>query len=174
MTMNRSERWLAAADRVQRLQLWIAALALVALMLVTVTDVVLRYLFNRPVRGSYDFVESALLIFVFYGAAASFFSRRHIVIDLIDAMVGARATAVLIRLADLLAVMCLALLIWAMFTPALQAYAYGDMKLELRLPIYLLWIAALLGLAGTLFCAAVAFAARPAAAGHEPGERSRQ
>jgi hypothetical protein len=48
------------------------------------------------------------------------------------------------------------------------------MKLELRLPIYLLWIAALLGLAGTLFCAAVAFAARPAAAGHEPGERSRQ
>lgn len=164
--MSTGKRWLVVADRVQRLQLWLAAIALVALMLVTVADVFLRYLFNRPVRGSYDFVESTLLIFVFHGMAATFFNRRHIVIDLIDAAVGVWARAVLIRLADLLALLCLALLIWAMLTPAMQAYAYGDMKLELRLPIYILWIVALVGLAGTLFCAVVAFAARPADLGH--------
>jgi len=156
------ERLSSAADRVQRLQLWLATAALVALMLVTVADVFLRYLFNRPVRGSYDFVESMLLVFVFNGMAAAFFSRRHIVIDLIDSAVGVRLTAVLIRVADLLAIICLALLIWAMLTPATQAYQYGDMKLELRLPIYILWIAAFVGLAGTAFCAIVALVTGPA------------
>ena len=47
--------------------------------------------------------------------------------------------------------MCL--LAYAMIQPAMQAYAYGDTKLELGLPIYVLWIAALTGMAGTILCA---------------------
>src|SRR5262249_42003560 len=79
---------------------------LVILMMVTVADVFLRYLFNSPVRGSYDMVESMLLVFVFNAMAAGFFLRRNIVIDLIDSAVGARATALLIRIADVLSVVC--------------------------------------------------------------------
>ena len=144
------------ADALQRIQLWLAAVALTILMMVTVADVFLRYLFNSPVRGSYDMVESMLLVFVFNGMAAGFFMRRHVVIDLIDAAVGRRGTIVLIRIADVLSVICLALLMWAMLQPAMQAYDYGDRKLELNLPIYVLWIVALAGLAGTLICAVIA------------------
>jgi TRAP-type C4-dicarboxylate transport system permease small subunit len=158
------DRLLRLADHLQRLQLWLAAAALVALMTVTVADVFLRYLFNRPVRGSYDLVESMLLVFVFNGMAAAFFGRRNIVIDLLDSFVGERATAVLIRIADLLSVLCLGLLAWAMLLPASQAYAYGDIKLELRLPIYVLWAVALASLAGTMFCALVTLVAKPATA----------
>jgi TRAP-type C4-dicarboxylate transport system permease small subunit len=159
------DRLLRLADHLQRLQLWLAAGALVALMTVTVADVFLRYLFNRPVRGSYDLVESMLLVFVFNGMAAAFFGRRNIVIDLLDSFVGERATAVLIRIADLLSVLCLGLLAWAMLLPAGQAYAYGDIKMELRLPIYVLWVVALASLAGTIFCALVTLVAKPATAG---------
>ena len=159
---------IAIADRLQRLQLWLGATALIVLMLVTCTDVFMRYLFNRPVRGSYDMVESLLLVFVFNGMAATFFARRHIVIDLIDGFVGPRATAVLIRIADLLSVVCIGLLMWAMRVPALQAHQYGDVKLELNLPIWVLWAIAFIGLAGTIFCAIVALLARPATAEHEP------
>jgi TRAP-type C4-dicarboxylate transport system permease small subunit len=162
--MTVRERLFAFAAWLQRLQLWIAAAALVALMMVTVADVFLRYLFNRPVRGSYDMVESLLLIFVFNGMAAAFFARRNIVIDLIDSAVGPRVTVLLIRVADVLSVLCLGLLIWAMTGPAMQTYAYGDLKLELRLPIYLLWLAALVGLTGTIFCALVNLLTRPARA----------
>ncbi|MEA3025258.1 MAG: hypothetical protein QOF91_543 [Alphaproteobacteria bacterium] len=154
---------LTAADRLQRLQLWIAAAALVVLMTVTVADVFLRYLFSNPIRASYDTVESMLLVFVFNAMPAAFFNRRHVVIDLIDAAVGPRATAVLVRIADVLSVLCLLLLILAMIIPAGQAYQYADVKMELRLPIYVLWIAALVSLAGALFCAVVALLARPAA-----------
>src|SRR5262245_31079870 len=159
---------IAIADRLQRLQLWLGATALIVLMAVTCTDVFMRYLFNRPVRGSYDMVESLLLVFVFNGMAATFFARRHIVIDLIDGFVGERVTAVLIRIADLLSVVCIGLLMWAMRVPAVQAFQYGDVKLELNLPIWVLWAIAFVGLAGTIFCAIVALVARPATAQTEP------
>jgi TRAP-type transport system small permease protein len=162
--MSGRERLLAVADRVQRAQLWVAVAALVVLMMVTVFDVFLRYLFNRPIRGSYDMVETMLLVFVFNGMAAAFFGRRHIVIDLLDSLVGARATAVLIHLADVLAVVCLGLLAWAMLLPAGQAYAYGDVKLELGLPIYVLWVIALVSLTGAIFCALATLVAKPATA----------
>ena len=141
--MSARERLVDLAGWVQRSQLWIAAAALVILMMVTVVDVFMRYLFNRPIRASLDTVEVMLLVFVFNGMAAAFFGRRHIVIDLLDGVLGARITGVLIRIADVLSVLCLGLLVWAMRLPATQAYQYGDAKMELPIPIYVLWIVAL-------------------------------
>jgi TRAP-type C4-dicarboxylate transport system permease small subunit len=155
------------AGWVQRSQLWIAAAALIVLMMVTVVDVFMRYVFNRPIRASLDTVEVMLLVFVFNGMAAAFFGRRNIVIDLLDSVFGARKTSVLIRIADTLSVFCLGLLAWAMLLPARQALQYGDAKMELPIPIYALWIVALASLAGTIFCALVTLVAKPATA--EPG-----
>jgi TRAP-type C4-dicarboxylate transport system permease small subunit len=162
--MSARQQLIGLADRVQRTQLWIAATALVILMMVTVFDVFMRYVFNRPIRASLDTVEVMLLVFVFNGMAAAFFGRRHIVIDLLDGAFGPRITHVLIRTADVLSVICLALLAWAMWLPATQAYAYGDTKMELPIPIYVLWIVVLASFAGTMFCALVALVAKPVGA----------
>ncbi len=43
------------------------------IILIVMLEVVSRYLFNRPIRGSYDMVETMLLVFVFNGMAAAFF-----------------------------------------------------------------------------------------------------
>lgn len=158
------------AERLQRAQLRLAAAALVIMMLVTILDVFLRYLFNSPVRGSYEIVEATLVVFVFHGLAAGFFRRANIVIDVIDHIVGPRLVNVLIRLSDILAVAVLVIFAWSMIGQAMQAYEYGDRKLELGLPIYLLWIVALAGMAGTIFCAlatAVTGAARRIFGGSE-------
>jgi TRAP-type C4-dicarboxylate transport system permease small subunit len=151
-------------ERLQRAQLRLASGALVVLMMITVVDVFLRYVFNRPIRGSYDIVECMLLIFVFHGMAAAFFGRRNIVIDLIDSFAAARIVAALIRIADVLSVVVLVLIFWAMITPAMQIYQYGDIKLDSNIPIYWMWIAAFLGLAGTILAALVVLFARPAVA----------
>jgi TRAP-type C4-dicarboxylate transport system permease small subunit len=150
-------------ERLQRAQLRLASVALIVLMMVTVVDVFPRYVFNSPVRGSYDIVECMLLIFVFNGMAAAFFGRRNIAIDIIDSFIAARAIAVLIRFADALSVLVLLLIFWAMINPAIQIYQYGDVKLDSQIPIYWMWIAAFLGLAGTVLAAAVVLFARPAA-----------
>jgi hypothetical protein len=40
-----------------------------------------------------------------------------------------------------------------MVKPAMQAYAYGDLKLELHTPVWVLWAVALAGMAGAILCA---------------------
>jgi hypothetical protein len=67
-------------------------------------------------------------------------------------------------------VLCLGLLIWAMLLPASQAYQYGDTKMELPIPIYVLWIVALASFAGTIFCAVITLVAQPAVAEHGRSE----
>ena len=144
---------LALLERLRVAQLRLAAVALVVMMCVTVADVVLRYAFNSPIRSSYDMVEAMMVLFVFNGVSTAFLQRRNIVIDLIDSFTGRCIVAALIRLSDILTVAVLGLFIYAMLTPALQSYGYGERKLELGLPIYIEWAAALIGMAGALLCA---------------------
>src|SRR5262249_42350870 len=160
------DQTLALLERLRIAQLRLAAVALVVMMCVTVLDVFLRYLFNSPIRASYDMVEAMMALFVFNGISTAFLQRRHIVIDIIDTFVGRRVVAFLIRLADRLTVATLLLFIYAMLTPALQSYGYGERKLELGLPIYLLWAVALIGMAGAILCALGAFLL-PAAKAHD-------
>ena len=160
------EQPLRAVDWLQRLQLRLAAAALIFMMLVTVADVTLRYTLNRPIRGSYDLVEAMLVVFVFHGMAAVFLRRRNIVIDLIDKLLTERSLRILVVVADVVATLALILLAWAMLGPALQSYQYGDRKLELQYPVYILWIAALTGMAGTILCALAAFRSDAAPASH--------
>ena len=149
-------------QRLQRAQFRLAAVALIVMMLATVADVLLRYAFNKPLRISYDLTESMLVIYVFNGIAGVFLKRRNIAIDLIDHFAGAAVIRFLGFVADGLSVLCLCILGWSMTGPALQAFQYGDRKLELGLPLYVLWAIALAGVAGTILCAlAAAFAAAP-------------
>jgi TRAP-type transport system small permease protein len=138
--------------RVQVAQLRIAMLALLVMMLTVVADVALRYLLGRPIHGAYDIVEVCLAIFVFHGLSTCFFKRENIVIDVVDMLAGPRTQRLLIRIADVAGIILLALIFWAMITPAYQAYEYGDRKLELGLPTWLVWGAVLTGLIGMIVC----------------------
>jgi TRAP-type C4-dicarboxylate transport system permease small subunit len=142
--------------RLQRAQFRLAATALLVMMMGTVIDVFFRYAFNMPLRISYDLVESMLVIYVFHGMAGAFLKRRNIVIDIVDAMVDPRVVQALIVMADIVSVLCLAIFAYAMIRPGLQAFDYGDHKLELGLPLYVLWIFAFAGICGTILCAVAA------------------
>jgi TRAP-type C4-dicarboxylate transport system permease small subunit len=162
-------RALAALERLRILQLRLAAVALIVMMCVTVADVSLRYAFNSPIRGAYDLVSSMLVVFVFNGMSTAILKRRNIVIDLIDSFVNRRLVIVLIRIADVLAILLLVMFFYAMITPAVQAYGYGDRKLELQLPIWILWVVAFIGLAGAIACAGGALIS-PVSVGHSEDE----
>jgi TRAP-type C4-dicarboxylate transport system permease small subunit len=136
-----------------RFQLRLAGLAIIAMMLVTVVDVVMRYAFNRPVRGAYDFTEAMLVVFVFNSMSACFLARAHIVIDLIDGLIGPRAKNALVRFGDVVSVALLILFAYTAIVPAIQAFEGGERKLELGLPLWTLWAVALAGLATAVICA---------------------
>ncbi len=152
--ISRAPNWL---DHLQRAFTRTASVALLMLMLVTVVDVFLRYLFNKPLRGSYELVESLLVVVIFFGISATFLRRQNIVIDIIDSFVSPLVVRILVVLGDIATVACLVFTSWTMVTPALQAYSYGDRKLDLQLPLSALWAVAFIGMAAAILCAAGAF-----------------
>ena len=137
-------------SRIASAQLALAMLALVVMGAVTVADVALKYLFSRPIAGAYDLVESLLPVVIFHGLPATLLRRQNIAIDLIDHVAGPARTRALIAAGDVVMAAVLALIAWAMVSPALQAYDFDDRKLELGLPLSVIWAAALLGMAGSV------------------------
>jgi len=155
-----------ALDRLRVAQLRLASVALIVMMLATLADVFMRYVFNNPIRGVYEFVEAMMVLFVFNGMSTAFLQRRNIVIDLVDSVAPRPIVTALVRLADLLTVVTVGMFAYAMIKPALQSYSYGEVKMELQVPIWWFWAAALIGVAGAILCAIGALFA-PAAARHD-------
>lgn len=138
---------------VRAVQTILAIGSAVIIVVSTVADVVLRYGFGRPIHGAYDIVECLLVLLVFNGLSLVFLDRGHIVIDLVDHLCGPRLQRALSRFGDLASVAALGLMLWAMIDPAMQAYGYGDRKLELGLKVWIVWAFAFAGTAGATLCA---------------------
>ena len=100
-----------------------AALFLAAMMLITVADVSSRALFNKPIAGTYDLVQLFLVGAVFFSLPDVFMRGENIVIDFIDHLSTPRTVDVLKLVANLLAFVFLAVLLWHMVPPALDSAA---------------------------------------------------
>jgi TRAP-type C4-dicarboxylate transport system permease small subunit len=145
--------------RIANLQLMLAMLALLAMGVVTACDVFLKYVFSRPIIGTYDLVESLLPVVIFHGLPATLLRRQTIVIDLIDHFVDDRGRRALIAISDAVVFVVLILITWALVAPAGQTLAYGDRKIELGLPLAVIWGLVIAGMAGVVLAAMASFAA---------------
>lgn len=67
-----------------RLLLWASATVLASMMLLTVADVVLRYLFNKPIYGSVEITQYLLATVVFAGLGLVTRHRGHIEVTLFE------------------------------------------------------------------------------------------
>ena len=143
----------------------IAQLAMVAMMLAIAADVASRALWNAPIRGTYDAVGILLCLTALFSFGRVILDHREIVIDLIDMAVPERVSLTLRRLWSALAVLVLGYILWAMVKPMLEARMYGDVSLELGLPVWWIWALALAGLGGAWAAALCAVLAPP-----EPGD----
>ena len=150
------KRLIAFARRVIRIYLGIAMAALFVMMAVIVADVFMRYLFNAPIVGTFDIVEICLVIAVFYSMGAAISGAHEIVIDLVDQAAPPALVAFLKRAAGLLSAAALLFIFVSMLTPAKQAFQYGDMRLELNMPVWIVWVIALVGMLGGLLASVLA------------------
>jgi len=62
----------------------VAGWVLVALLLYTVADVVLRYVFNAPFRGSLEFTQFMMSAIVFLGLAYCGWTGGHVAVDILE------------------------------------------------------------------------------------------
>jgi TRAP-type C4-dicarboxylate transport system permease small subunit len=137
----------------------LAGLALAAMMLLTVADVVLRAFFNLPIRGTFEVIELLLACTFFLALPAAFLRNDHIVVDVVDYMAPRRVPA-LKRAAEVLAVVVIAVMAWHGLKAARDTIVFHDVTSDLELPRILYWIPVLVGLIGGGIAAAV-MAVRP-------------
>ncbi|MBL8381599.1 MAG: TRAP transporter small permease [Burkholderiales bacterium] len=110
-----------------------AVLALLAMMLLTTSDVVLRKLVNKPITGVTELVELALGAAFFFAMPGVFARGANIAMDMIDQWAPALSRP-LKRMSALLMALTLAVLAWNMWKPLVDILAYGDTSADLQIP----------------------------------------
>ena len=143
------QRWKRHADALLGV---VASAILLAMMFLTVVDVVARYAFNRPLRGAFEVTELMLLVLIFAGLPLVSFSNEHATMDFIDRLLGPRAQRSLEALVQLVNAAFMFLLTWLVWLKADRIWGYRDSTDVLRIVYgpFVYFMAVTLGLAGVI------------------------
>ena len=129
-----------------------ASVILLAMMLLTVVDVVARYVFSRPVRGAFEITELMLVVLIFAGLPLVSFSDEHAVMDFIDRVLGPRGRRALERAVQATSAAFMFLMAWLTWLKADRIWAYRDAT-DVLCVVYgpfVYFMAATLALAGVI------------------------
>ena len=145
----REQRWKRRADALLGV---VASAILFAMMVLTVVDVVARYVFSRPLRGAFEVTELMLLVLIFAGLPLVSFSDEHATMDFIDRILGPRSQRWLERAVQLTNAAFMFLLMWLMWGKADRIWAYRDSTDVLRIVYgpFVYFMAVTLALAGLI------------------------
>jgi TRAP-type C4-dicarboxylate transport system permease small subunit len=137
-----SDRTLLPAP-LDRLLGWLCGGLILGLTGLTAADVILRYWFNAPVSGAFELTEIMLAALIFAALPITTDRDEHVTVDLVDALVPARAQRVLRVIGDLVSALALAVFAWRLGLQALRLMAEGTQTFSLSLPMHpLAWFAA--------------------------------
>jgi TRAP-type C4-dicarboxylate transport system permease small subunit len=123
-----------------------------AMMLLTVVDVVGRYVLNRPVRGAFELTELMMLVLIFAGLPVASYADEHALMDFIDRLLNPTGQRRLEGAVQLVCAAFMFLLAWLMWLKADRIWAYRDATDVLRVLYgpFLYFMAVMLGLSGMI------------------------
>jgi TRAP-type transport system small permease protein len=128
-----AQRWVRRATRALA---DVAGVALLALMLLTVADVVMRYVFHSPISGVWDLTQAAMVLVTFLGLAYGGYTGGHIVIDLLKDRFDARALRALDLFVGILSALVMLVIAWRSSLYMLDVARTGAASMTLLMPFY--------------------------------------
>lgn len=112
----------------------LAALALFAIMLLTLLDVSGRKLASHSLPGSLELTELLMVVVIFAGLPLVSSRGEHVVFDSLDPWLPTAVRRLQQRLVDAACAAALAGVAWLMARKAAQLADYGDTTAQLHLP----------------------------------------
>jgi TRAP-type C4-dicarboxylate transport system permease small subunit len=134
----------------------IGGLAILFIMLATVADVAMRYLFNAPIKGTLDLTQMAMIFAVFCALAHCGWSGGHIVVDVLAPMFGARTLRIMSAAIDAVGAAFMLGVAWQSVLAAVDYANTGEVSFTLHVPLFPFFLVVA---AGALIYAAVLVAA---------------
>ena len=113
----------------------LAAVALFAIMMLTLVDVSGRKALSQSVPGSLEMTELLMVVVIFAGLPLVSLAGEHVVFDSIDPWLSARVRRAQGVCVDLCCALGLLGLAWVMWTMADQRAGDGQTTAQLKLPI---------------------------------------
>lgn len=114
---------------------WVAGLALIAMMLFTVGDMVLRGL-GRPVAGSYEIIGWLSAAAMALALGYTQLHRGHVAIDLLTTRLGGRTRAAIELVTSLLALLLFAAVAWHLARYGRVLHETGSLSETLKAIVY--------------------------------------
>lgn len=132
---------------------WVAAAAVIAMMLLTTLDVLLRAL-RSPIPGTYECVGLLSALAVSFSLACTSIEKGHIAVEVLVQRLSARTQALVQALNAAIAGVLFAVVTWQLVCYGIQVHQTGEVSLTISLPIYPFVFGAALGFA--LLCPVLA------------------
>jgi len=114
---------------------WVAGTAIVAMMLLTCADVVLRY-FRRPIPGTYELVCFLGAVAVSFAMAHKSIEKGHVSVSFIVTLFPSRLQRVIECITSFFGLFLFVLIAWQSIIYANDLYASHEVSLTLELPFY--------------------------------------
>lgn len=132
---------------------WIGMGFLLAAMLVTTADILLRKLNSQGIFGAVDIVQLMIMSAAFLSIPYGFMTHSHVAVSVIVDHFNRKGTALTNLLAALLATGFMLAIAWFGWEQAALQAGYGDVSLTLGIPKIYYWIPLLSGAAlSTIVC----------------------
>ena len=113
----------------------IACAAVVAMMLLSTLDVVLR-LFGKPIPGTYELVGFLGTIIVSFALAFTSMEKGHIAVEILVAKLPQRAQFAIESFTHFASFLIFGLIAYQAFIYALDIKKSGEVSLTLQMPVY--------------------------------------
>jgi len=125
--------WLT--EKLSRVMNWIALCALTFIMLLTVSDVVLRF-FRRPIVGTFEVVGFCGAIVIGFALPLTTWQRGHIFVDILTQKMSKGAKKWLDLSTRVLCIALFAVIGWNLFSYSHKLMTSGEVSLTIQLPFY--------------------------------------
>jgi TRAP-type C4-dicarboxylate transport system permease small subunit len=113
-----------------------ASVILAAMMLLTVSDVFLRYFLRKPILGTTEITESMMSGLAFFALAWCAAERSHLKVDLVMSLFSPRVQAIVDTMTGLAGLIVIALITWRNFIEALAIKELNIVSSLVKIPAY--------------------------------------
>jgi len=113
----------------------LACTAVVAMMMLSVADVILR-LFGKPIPGTYELVGFLGTVVVSFALAFTSMEKGHIAVEILVEKLPQRAQLAIEAFCNLIGALLFAAIAWQAVVYGLDIKASGEVSLTLQMPPY--------------------------------------
>ena len=115
---------------------WVAAAALVGMMLLTCADVVMRRSFNHPIPGTYEIVGLLGALLISFALAYTTAQKGHIAVEFLVQKFTKQTQRIIDAVNHLFGIMLFAVLAWQSLLYAMDLRASGEVSMTIQMPIH--------------------------------------